>query len=276
MPGAYVDPTSRRRGWPIAGAVFVVVAAVTVGSVVFVQSRVIDAPMIAPIGGNATTVYDAFDGPSGQRVNPTLWSSPPDDSGAVENDLRYSTSQDNASLDGAGRMSITTLKTAEGVTSAQLTSTSTFTFGRVEARIEIPANAGLYPSFGLISTDLGATGEPAGVIDAVEATGDGEFRSGIGTETGVLSSMSTTPLPSDGYHVYWVERRPGVVTIGTDSTVIHRATADDLGAGTEDWVFDAPFRVQFDLRVGPAVSKPPVSTESPSIMSVDWVRARSD
>ena len=275
MPGAYVDSTPRRRRWPVAGAVFVVVAAVTVGFVVFVQSKVTDSPRIAPIGADATTVYDAFDGPSGQRVNPVLWSSRLDDSGAVDNDVRYSTSQDNASLDGAGRMSITTLMTAEGVTSAQLTSTSAFTFGRVEARIELPAAAGLYPAFRLISSDLGPTGEPAGVIDAVEATGDGEFRSGTSTATGA-SSMSTTALPSDGYHVYWIERRPGVVTIGMDSQVIHRVTADELGGGSENWVFDAPFRVQLDLRVGSATSGPTESTVLPAIMSVDWVRARSD
>ncbi|OZD01818.1 hypothetical protein CH275_18660 [Rhodococcus sp. 06-235-1A] len=278
MPGAYVQATPPRRRWPVAGAVFVVVASVTVGFVVYAQSKVIDSPRIAPIGANATTVYDTFVGPAGQRVDPALWTTRPDDSAVVDNGVqRYSTSQDNASVDGAGHLSITAQRVADGVTSAELTSTSAFTFGRVEARIELPVGGGLYPAFRLISTDLTTTGEPVGTIDAVEPTGDGDYRSGISTTPDGGSSTSIMPLPSsDGYHVYWIERGPGVVTTGIDSTVVHRATADDLGGSSANWVFDQPFRVQIDLRVGTTPSDPTESIALPAAMSIDWVRTRSD
>ena len=173
-------------------------------------------------------------------------------------------------------MSITARSTAEGVTTAEVTSTSAFTFGRVEARIELPADNLLYPRFRLISTELAATGDPVGTIDAVDVTDNGDVRSGISTTAQARSSTSTVELPSPAeYHVYWIERRPGVVTTGIDSTVVHRATPDDLG-GDQNWVFDAPFRVQFDLRVGTAQSESAESVALPATMSVDWVRTRSD
>lgn len=278
MPGAYVRSTPPRRRWPVAGAVFVLVGGITVGSVAYAQSRVVHSPRIAPIGVDATTVYDAFAGPAGQRVDPNLWSTRSDDSAVVDSGAaRYSTSQANASIDGQGRMSITALRTADGVTSAEVTSTSAFTFGRVEARMQLPAGDLLYPAFRLISTELGATGEPVGTIDAVEPIGDGDFRSGISSAAEASSSTSIMPLPSsDGYHVYWIERRPGVVTTGIDSTIIHRSTPDDLGGGRENWVFDAPLRMQFGLRVGSTQSDSTQSLALPAIMSVDWVRTRSD
>ncbi|TNY03277.1 glycoside hydrolase family 16 protein, partial [Escherichia coli] len=47
-----------------------------------------------------------------------------------------------------------------------------FTYGKVEARLQLPAGAGIWPAFWALGTDLAAAGWPkAGEIDIMEFVG---------------------------------------------------------------------------------------------------------
>jgi beta-glucanase (GH16 family) len=175
-------------------------------------------------------------------------------------------------------------------TSARLHTRDRFAFryGRVEARIRLPAGQGIWPAFWLLPQDNVYGGWAAsGEIDIMEAVnlgvaGDNTVHGTIhygGAAPGNVQSGVAYVVPTDAaanFHVYAIEWDPAEIRWYVDSV---------LYAMKNDWEstvapFPAPFDQHFYLLLNVAVGgnwpgSPDASTEFPVTMEVDYVRVYS-
>lgn len=223
-----------------------------------------------------------FDGPEGAPV-PAPWRAVTGGGGWGNREAQvYTANPSNVRLDGRGNLVLSADVAPGNITSARITTADSFsfTFGRAEARISLPAGQGLHPAFWLLGSNIDSVGWPeSGEIDVIETlNNDGQFHTGIhapqaGARSGEVSAGGPAPFPLTGeFHTYWVERTPGRIVTGIDGVTLFTATPADLPAGAR-WVFDQPFHLLLNLAVGGEWPGPPdASTPNPSTMLVDWVR----
>lgn len=237
---------------------------------------------------------DEFNGPEGAAPDPSKWNSDVGGNGWGNDELQsYTARRSNASLDGNGDLAITAraerYRGSDGVgrdyTSARLQTLEKveFTYGLLEARIEVPAGQGLAPAFWTLGNEAyeGDEGEwpQCGEIDAMEVLGSepevlngtlhGRWPSapnGLGREF-----RSPTPL-SAGFHVYGARWEPDRVTFLLDGSPYATFSKEDLPAG-DVWPFQHPNFILLNLAVGGDwPGSPDPSTQFPARMLVDWVR----
>lgn len=246
-------------------------------------------------GASSDLVWsDEFNGPPGDPPDPTKWNFDVGGNGWGNEELQYYTARpDNASLDGNGDLAITAraerYRGADGVerhyTSARVQTLEKveFTYGLLEARIQVPAGQGLAPAFWTLGNEAyeGDEGRwpQCGEIDAMEVLGSepnvlngslhGPWPSkphGIGNEL-----SSPTPL-TNGFHIYGVEWRPESVSFLLDGSVYATVNREDLAPG-DPWPFQHPNFLLLNLAVGGEwPGSPDASTQFPTRMLVDWVR----
>ncbi len=234
--------------------------------------------------GPRVVFSDDFDGPAGAAPSP-VWRPQTGGGGWGNNEMQtYTDDPANVSLDGAGHLAISARgNSTTDITSARITTQGSFDFisGRAEARIQLPAGAGLHPAFWLLGSNIDDVGWPAaGEIDVIETLNTApEFHTGIhapseGSPRGEqVSASGPAPFPLAGqFHTYWVDRTPGRIVTGIDDLTLFTVTPADLPPGSR-WVFDAPFFLLLNVAVGGEWPGPPdESTPNPSTMLVDWVR----
>lgn len=225
-----------------------------------------------------------FDGPAGSPPD-GIWRIATGGGGWGNNESQvYTDHPDNVGLDGNGHLALTARRSTDGqITSARIDTNGSiaFTFGRAEARIALPAGAGLHPAFWLLGANLDQVGWPAaGEIDVIETLNQvTEWHSTVhapqtGTERGQqMSATGPVPFPLAGvFRTYWVERTPGRIVTGVDDTTLLTVTPLNLEEGAA-WVFDAPFHLLLNLAVGGDWPGPAdESTPFPATMLIDWVR----
>ncbi|MEM7610692.1 MAG: glycoside hydrolase family 16 protein [Pseudomonadota bacterium] len=207
------------------------------------------------------------------------------------NELQYYL-PDSAQLDG-GMLKITAREENVGAfryTSARINTRDRFAFryGRIEARMRLPAGQGLWPAFWLLAQDSPyGTWAASGEIDVMEAinlggSGGNQVFGTIhyGAEfPGNLSTSQTYSGPTDvstDFHVYAIE---------WDATEIRWYVDDVLYATQNSWSstggpfpapFDQNFYIIFNVAVGGNFPGSPNSgTVFPVTMEVDWVRVYS-
>jgi beta-glucanase (GH16 family) len=238
---------------------------------------------------------DEFNGPAGASPDPTKWSVQTGGDGWGNNELEYYTAQaSNVALDGRGHLAITARRenyTGGGVTreytSARLQTKGLFatTYGRIEAKIKLPAGPGLWPAFWALGSDIDSVGWPgSGEIDTMESLGSDPFTlygSIHGPEPGSLKGYHlTTPEHSavslaSRFHDFGVEWSPSAITFTLDGVPYSTVTPASLSAG-QQWVFNKPFYLLLNLAVGGDwPGSPQASTPFPATMLVDWVRVYS-
>lgn len=237
---------------------------------------------------------DEFNGMPGSLPLASNWSTDVGAWGSADGTLQtYRGSSANVSMNGQGNLAITALRqTATGsdgltwnYTSGRIETAGlfSFTYGRVEARMKIPAGPGLWPAFWLVGDDISSVGWPSsGEIDVMEMLGQDPERV-YGTVHGPVSGSSSgyavqgdvvspTSL-ADAFHTYGVIWQPGRITWTLDGTPYASVTPGDLARG-QRWVFDGqPFHLILDLAVGGNwPGAPNATTPFPSTLLVDWVR----
>ena len=92
---------------------------------------------------------EEFDGPAGSPVDPDTWQLEVGGHGWGNEELQYYTAgTENASLDGVGNLAIVARRSDSQYTSARLISKDrvAFTYGLVEARIQLPTGRGIWPA----------------------------------------------------------------------------------------------------------------------------------
>jgi beta-glucanase (GH16 family) len=171
-------------------------------------------------------------------------------------------------------------------TSARLKTQGRFsqTYGRFEARIQIPSGLGVWPAFWMLGDDFPATDWPVcGEIDIMEnvdvdkSTNHGSIHGPGYSATNSISSGYTLAHGSfsDDFHVFAVEWEPQVIRFYVDDQRYATRTPADLPKGAR-WVYDHPFFLLLNLAVGGKVPQnPDRSNDFPQRMLVDYVRVYS-
>lgn len=250
-------------------------------------------PAVPPPSGMVLVWADEFDGPAGSPPDATRWTYDLGDGGRGwgNEELQWYTDRpENVAHDGQGNLVITAREADPGLTcwygpcrytSARLLTRGLFevTYGRVEARLRVPAGAGLWPAFWMLGTDIGTVGWPgSGEIDVMENVGRqprllyGTIHGpGYSGSQGFGSTLLLDEPLAGGSHVHAVDWEPGRITWSVDGRTYHQATPADVAP--QPWVFDHPFFLLLNLAVGghfgQAVS---TTTRFPASLVVDHVR----
>jgi len=247
------------------------------------------APTATPMTFNTLVWSDEFNAAS---LNTTNWTLEVGGGGFGNGELEYYTNGQNLTFTGA-EMIIHARKENPNnyqcwygtctYTSSRLKSQGLreFTYGRLEARLQIPYSQGLWPAFWMLGNDIGGVGWPtSGEIDIME---------NIGKEPSIVHGTLHGPgysgccgigggytLPSgqlhDAYHVYRVEWESTGFRWYIDNTLyftVPRATVEARGP----WVFSHPFFFLLNVAVGGAwPGSPDATSVFPQQMKVDYVR----
>jgi beta-glucanase (GH16 family) len=234
-----------------------------------------------------------FNGSAGTPVDPRSWNTETGGAGWGNNELQtYTNLPENVALDGHGALAITarreTVTGSDGITraytSARLDTIGKFNFlyGRVQARIKVPAGQGFLPAFWALGSDISSVGWPAsGEIDMMEVLGNdpSQVMGSLHTplvegSTNAASCTTAYEAPqqlSSGFHVYGMDWTPGRIQMSIDGQPYATYTPADASCGT--WVFDKPISLMLTLAVGGNwPGAPNQSTPFPAKMLVDWIR----
>jgi beta-glucanase (GH16 family) len=92
---------------------------------------------------------------------------------------------------------------------------------------------------------------------------------------GLIRAVQAPASLSQGFHVYGVNRSPGLVQMTLDGVPYATYRPSSLPRG-DRWVFNKPFFFILDLAVGGTwPGAPRATTPFPATMLVDWVRVYS-
>jgi beta-glucanase (GH16 family) len=236
---------------------------------------------------------DEFDGPWGTPPHSSRWTLREGGAWGGGRELQaYTERPANVALDGRGHLRIVARREVftgpDGIsrefTSARLDTEGQYSFshGRVEARIKLPAGRGLLPAFWLLGQRTHEVGWPAGgEIDVVELLGQaprvahGSLHVPSSNVRGVRRLAGTYRARGNltsGFHRYAIHWRPGRIDFLLDGRRYGSFRRSDLRPG-EQWVFEEPFHFVLNLAVGnPWTGPPDASTKFPAVMLVDWIR----
>jgi len=248
--------------------------------------------VVAPPEGWQLVWDEPFDGPEGAPPDPARWTYDTGGHGWGNQQLEYNTNRSaNVALDGQGHLLITARRQSIGgnaYTSGRIKTLGLFAqrYGRVEARLKLPAGQGLWPAFWMLGADFPTAGWPdCGEIDILEARGQ---------DTSVLLGSVHGPGYSGGeaishryrlseaevaagrldeaFHDVAVEWDPARIVYLFDGRAYATISADDvLSRGR--WVFDKPYFLLLNLAVGGNFVGPPnEETAFPASLVVDHVR----
>jgi beta-glucanase (GH16 family) len=166
-------------------------------------------------------------------------------------------------------------------TSGRIETSASFaqTYGRFEARIQLPTGQGVWPAFWMLGSNYAQAGWPTcGEIDIMEMRGVtpgtvlGSMHGPGGDSYTKAYSLDAGASFDSAFHVFAVEWVPGELRWYVDGTLYETQSADLLPAN-QTWVFDHPFFVLLDLALGGDFGGPvSASTPLPQQMLVDYVR----
>ena len=151
-------------------------------------------------------------------------------------------------------------------------------FGRVEARIQIPAGQGIWPAFWMLGTE-GGSWPNIGEIDIMENIGrepnmvhgtvHGPGYSGA-DGVGAGYTLSAEPF-ADDFHTFAIEWEPDAIRWYVDGINYNTITPEDVPG---DWVYDDhPFFLILNVAVGGDwPGNPDDTTTFPQTMKVDYIR----
>jgi beta-glucanase (GH16 family) len=279
--------------WTVCGVVVLVLAPLAV----LADPPPVSAPehgaVLARAPARSLIWADEFGGRAGMSPDRRKWSFDTGVGWGNGKELQaYTRRAANASLDGHGHLAITARREqytgpggiTSGYTSARLNTRGKFAFayGRVAARIRVPAGAGLGPAFWALGRNIGSVGWPAsGEIDVMEVTARqpavvyGTLHGpGVGGEDYPLRVNRRMPAPlANAFHVYGISWSPGRVVFTVDGRRYGVLTRRNWPHALP-WAFDHPFFLLLNLAVGGDASEGPpnASTPFPATMLVDWVR----
>lgn len=231
---------------------------------------------------------DEFNGPRDTPVDSSKWNLMDKGDGFGNNELQFYTKRtQNAALDGDGSLVISALKESYGgrdYTSARLESLGKFeqTYGRFEARLQVPRGQGLWPAFWMLGSDISEVSWPnCGEIDIMENIGKepttvhgtlhGPGYSG-GNPIGASYSLPDKAPFAEAFHTFAVEWEREEIRFYVDGELYKTRTPADLPSGAR-WVYDHPFFLLLNVAVGGQwPGSPDATTTFPQRMRVDYAR----
>jgi beta-glucanase (GH16 family) len=230
-----------------------------------------------PGAGWSLTWSDDFTGSSSLND----WTSLTGGTGWGNKELQYYDSR-NASLAPGGGLVVTAERNGYGqqcwygsctYSGARLQTEDKFEqkYGLIEARIKLPAGAGLWPSFWMEGADINQVNWPAsGEIDVIEVNNQHKdlveaFAHAPDENYGAYDTLPDAL--SAGYHVYGIDWTASGITWLVDGHAYGHIKA------YPGWPFDQPFFLILDVAVGGVwPGSPTASTTFPASMDVSWIR----
>ena len=154
-----------------------------------------------------------------------------------------------------------------------------FTYGRAEARMQLPYGNGIWPAFWMLGADIDQVPWPAsGEIDIMEYIGR-QPRHIYGTVhgpgysgSGGVGHFTTFPdgTLTEEFHTYAIEWEPGEIRWYVDDEQFFKLTPEQVPG---EWVFDKPYFILINLAVGGNwPGYPDETTVFPQFLRVDHVR----
>lgn len=230
---------------------------------------------------------DDFEGAAGASVDLSKWTFDigRGSNGWGNNELQYYTDDpSNIGLDGNGNLAITAKEESfqgASFTSGRMLTQGIFdqTYGRFEARIQLPWGQGIWPAFWMLGTNITEVSWPqCGEIDIMEYRGQepniihGSVH-GPGYSAGNAVTKTYT-LPDGrfdaGFHEFAVEWGEDYINYYVDDIFYQQITPNDTPG---EWVYNTPFFLILNVAVGGSfVGSPNQDTRFPQTMLVDWVR----
>lgn len=199
------------------------------------------------------------------------------------NELQYYTDRaENIKVEN-GSLRITARKenfNGASYTSARVLTKGLFeqTYGRYEARIQLPYGKGIWPAFWLLGANEEEVWPQKGEIDIMEFRGQEPTKvlgsvHGPGYSAGEAITKSYSLINDrfdTDFHIFGIEWGPEYVNFYVDDVLYNQITPDDV---TGEWVFDKPFYIILNVAVGGSfVGSPNNETVFPQTMIVDYVR----
>lgn len=239
------------------------------------------ATHIPTITGWNLVWHDEFDGKTIDRSN---WTYDLGGGGWGNGEAEYYTSRpENARVENGNLVIEAHQEKFEGsyYTSARLKTQGlqSFQYGRVEARLKVPAGAGLWPAFWMLGSNFNGSNWPdCGEIDIMEYIGkEPDLIMGTLHGPGYSGALGKTKWNrqkyniADDFHTYAVEWDTNQVSWFFDGVKYSTVTRADLG--DRKWVFDQPFFIILNLAVGGQLPGPVgFQTTFPAQLLVDYVR----
>lgn len=181
-----------------------------------------------------------------------------------------------------GRLKIKAAVDDDGtIRSGKITTAGKFAtrFGRIEARVKVPAGRGTWPAFWMMPDPADKPWPEQGEIDILEWTGNQPHRvigavhfGDVWPDNVHYSETLLTPTNwSEGFHTYGVIWEPGAVHWYVDGRVHATANADHIAPWR--WVFDdSDFYLIVNLAIGGTLGGEVSLEDLPTTMEVDWIR----
>lgn len=154
-----------------------------------------------------------------------------------------------------------------------------FQYGRIEARIKVPAGAGLWPAFWMLGASFNGSNWPdCGEIDIMEYVGrEPDLILGTAHGPGYSGALGISQWNrqeyniADEFHTYAIEWEAGQIRWYYDGD--HYFTLNRADVGDREWVFDRPFFMILNLAIGGTLGGViGLDTAFPSQVQVDYVR----
>lgn len=240
-----------------------------------------EATPIAVPEGWELVWHDEFDGDTIDEAN---WTYDVGGHGWGNGEAQYYTDRpDNARLED-GMLVIEARQEryeASYYTSARLKSQGLqeFQYGRIEARLKVPAGRGLWPAFWMLGSNFSTVGWPdCGEIDIMEYVGrEPDLILGTIHGPGYAGATSLSHWNrrdydiADDFHTYAVEWDEEQITWFYDGEEYGTYSRSDVGE--REWPFDQPFFIILNLAVGGTLPGPiGLDTVFPTQYLVDYVR----
>ncbi len=155
-----------------------------------------------------------------------------------------------------------------------------WTYGRFEARINLPAGGGLWPAFWMMPTDdVYGSWPKSGEIDIMEFIGWQPDRT-LGyihygddwpnnQHQGTTFTRHTGVFPGN-WHDFAIEWEPGIIRWFVDDYLFQTKTAEDVAP--YHWPFDQDFHFILNVAVGGNLGGAVDNNIFPATMKVDYVR----
>lgn len=153
-----------------------------------------------------------------------------------------------------------------------------FKYGKIEAKIKMPAGRGTWPAFWSLGSNITTTTWPnCGEIDIVEASGNNptwisyalhgpEYSGG----SYIGRSFYSKNALSKSFHTYGILWAPREISWTLDGAVMH--TVNKAFIGDKTWVFDDPQFLLLNIAMGGTHGGEVPPKFSSSKMYIDWIR----
>ncbi|WP_238898972.1 family 16 glycosylhydrolase [Clostridium sp. YIM B02500] len=223
---------------------------------------------------------DEFNGTS---INTSNWKYETGGDGWGNNELEYYTNRsENARIENGNLVIEARKENYSGMnyTSARLKSQGlkNWTYGKVEARMKLPAGQGVWPAFWMLGENISQVSWPkCGEIDIMEHINNESAIHGTihwdstDNNTHAQYGAASPNIDVTQYHVYSIEWDASSIKWFVDGTQYLEANIANNINGTEE--FHKPFFILFNLAIGGNwPGNPDGSTPFPAKMYVDYVR----